>query len=127
MLEGNKQYEIAFLAANESGKEVVLKTLNDVKATIVSEGRFSEIRLAYPIKKQMSAGFGSFVFEVSPEKSVEVDKILKLSGEILRFLIVTPVPRKPVATKLRERSTEEVSETKGTEKSVIEEINPIEA
>lgn len=118
MLEGNKQYEIAFLTSDESGKEVVSKALNDIQATVVSEGKFSEIKLAYPIKKQMSAGFGSFVFETDPAKAPELDKTLRFAEEILRFLIVTPVPRKSTGIKFRERPTELVE---GSEKSINEE------
>lgn len=122
MLEGNKQYEIAFLTSNESGKEMVSKALNDIQATVVSEARFSEIRLAYPIKKQMSAGFGSTIFETTPAKVVELDKVLRFTEGVLRFLIVTPVPRKPINTRLRERATDSAEGV--SEKSINEEIQP---
>ena len=98
MLEGARQYEISFLALREGDKEAVQTAIAGAQGEIISEGRYAEMKLAYPIKKQTSAFFGSFVFSASPEKAVEVEKTLRFADGILRFLIITPPPRKPIKT-----------------------------
>jgi ribosomal protein S6 len=97
MSEEKKQYEISFLTRTEADKQVILKTLADISAEQITEGRFSEIRLAYPIKKQTVAYFGSIVFDALPGEVTKLDNILRFEEGILRFLFVTPPARKPVS------------------------------
>ena len=94
MTEGKKQYTISYLAKTESDKETVLKSLNHVGAQNIIEGRLTELKLAYPIKKQTSALFGSTIFEGAPEMIIKIDEQLKFAEGILRFLIVTASVRK---------------------------------
>ena len=94
MTEGRKQYTISYLAKTESDKEAVLKSLNHIGAQNLAEGRLTELKLAYPIKKQTSALFGSITFEVEPEMITKIDEQLKFTEGVLRFLIVTASVRK---------------------------------
>ena len=94
MTEGKKQYTISYLAKTESDKETVLKSLNHVGAQNITEGRLTELKLAYPIKKQTSALFGSTTFEGASEMIIKIDEQLKFAEGILRFLIVTASVRK---------------------------------
>ena len=52
-------------------------------------------RLAYDIKKQKSAYFVNFYFELGEEKIKELDKKLRFEKEVLRYLIIA-VDRKQV-------------------------------
>ncbi|MCK9187087.1 MAG: 30S ribosomal protein S6 [Candidatus Colwellbacteria bacterium] len=97
MFEAMKQYEISFLTKTEADKEVILKALADIGASNMEEGRFSEIKLAYPIKKNTVAYFGSVVFESDPENVTKIGEALKFSEGVLRFLVITPPPKKPVS------------------------------
>lgn len=119
MLEGARQYEISFLALREGDKDAVQAAILGAQGEIVSEGRYAEIKLAYPVKKQTSAFFGSLVFSAAPEKAVEVEKTLKFSEGILRVLIITPPPRKPIRNYQPKPVESVVSEAK--EADLIEE------
>ena len=90
-----KQYEISYLTRTEADKDTVLTALGETGAENLQEGRMAEIKLAYPIKKQTSAFFGSTVFEAGPESISKINDILKFAEGILRFLIVTPPAQKP--------------------------------
>jgi len=90
----NKQYEISYLVRTETDKEAVIKGLKDAGAENITEGRLNEIKLAYPIKKQTSALFGYASFEASPEMMTSINSFFRFAEEVLRFLIVTPPPKK---------------------------------
>ena len=94
MLTEKKQYEISYLARTETDKDAVLAALNGAGADNFQEGRVTEIKLAYPIKKQTSALFGSVVFEALPEAIAKINDSLKFSEGVLRFLIITPPAQK---------------------------------
>ncbi len=118
MLEGTRQYEISFLTLREGDKEAVQAAIAGAQGEILSEGRYAETRLAYPIKKQTSAFFGSIVFSVLPEKAPEIEKKLRFTEGVLRFLIVTPVPEKPTKSfSPREEIKEEKKEVEAEVKA----------
>ncbi|MFA4999167.1 MAG: 30S ribosomal protein S6 [Parcubacteria group bacterium] len=96
MSEEKKPYEIAFLARTEADKEAVLRVLAQIGAENISEGKFSEIKLAYPIKKQTSAFFGSATFESVPNAVLKIDEPLKFAEGVLRHILVTPPTKKYV-------------------------------
>lgn len=122
MQDSARQYEISFLALREGDKEAVKAAIAGAQGEILSEGRYAEMKLAYPIKKQTSAFFGSFVFSAMPEKAVEMEKALRFADGILRFLTITPPPRKPTRT-FQPRTTEaavtEQREEKAPEESSV--------
>ncbi len=101
--EGKKQYEIAFLARTEDGKNIVSKEIAKIGAEVTLEGRFAETRLQYPIKKQTVAYFGFYDFIAETGTIAALDQVLKFDESILRFLIVTPPPRKPVKARIDAR------------------------
>ncbi|MFA4999707.1 MAG: 30S ribosomal protein S6 [Parcubacteria group bacterium] len=101
-----RQYEISFLVRIESDKEAVFAALNKARAENLSEGKILEIKLAYPIKKQTSAFFGSAVFEAMPEDVSKIDESLKFADGVLRFLLVTPPAKKPTLRFASEEKTE---------------------
>lgn len=85
-----KNYEISFLLKEENDVEAVLKHLSQIGAEILNEGRISETKLAYPIKKLNSAYFGWLHFAAQPDEAVKLNAALKLEGRVLRYLIITP-------------------------------------
>jgi len=128
MSEGKKQYEISFLARNEGDKDEVMKALAAIDAEILVDGKYSEIRLAYPVKKQTVAYFGYVYFSVEAEKIATLDSKLKFYDGILRFLIITPPPRKPAPR--AERRSEDASTSEApaqkAEETVKEEAPVVE-
>ncbi len=93
-MENQKKFEISYLVKTEANKEAVLKVLSEAGVSNVTDGRFTEIKLAYPIKKHTSAFFGSSTFEADPAVIDKLDKSLKFMEEVLRFLIISaPSPK----------------------------------
>ncbi len=85
-----KEYELAFLLAEEGGKADVLKALQGVKGEVHTEGTVQKIALQYQIKKHTSAHFGYVQFSAEPDAIAGLDKELKRTPSVIRFLIITP-------------------------------------
>ena len=86
--EDLKKYEIGYLVKEETDAEEIKKLLESYKAEILNEGRPRKIRLAYPVKKETGANFGYIQFALTPDLIKDIDQKLKLSQNVLRFLIV---------------------------------------
>ncbi len=104
-----KNYEISFLLKEENDVEAVLKHLSQIGAEILNEGKISELKLAYPIKKLNSAYFGWLHFAAQPDGVVKLNSALKLEGRVVRYLIITP-PITKTEKKKAPRSTEKNEE-----------------
>lgn len=85
-----KDYELAFLVAEESGAGTIEEALASAGAEILSRAPLKNISLTYPIKKQTSAFFGCLTLRSLPEKIDEIRKTLELNQGVLRQLIITP-------------------------------------
>lgn len=85
-----KSYEISYLLNPNIGSDLMSNFLKDMGLEIISEGGATEIRLAYPIKKETRANFGYLHFEAEPEVINKLRDSLQLNPNVLRFLIVTP-------------------------------------
>lgn len=83
-----KKYEIGFLVREEADIEAIKKVLHSNKAEIKSEGRPRKIKLAYPIKKEVSAWFGYIWFEADPILIKAISDKLRLTNEVLRTIII---------------------------------------
>ncbi|MBI3046309.1 MAG: 30S ribosomal protein S6 [Candidatus Harrisonbacteria bacterium] len=83
-----KEYEIAILAKMPE-VSAVTDILNQYRAEIFYQSPVTEVRLAYPIKKQRQAYFGFFQFRAEPEAVEKIQQALKLNSSILRFLAVS--------------------------------------
>lgn len=101
-----KEYEVSFLVKSEEQSQSVVKVLHRYGAEITSEGQLSKARLAYPIKKETLAYFGYLWFMSEPSAIPQIESDLRLSKDILRYIIVTP----PVKKTLRERQEAQESE-----------------
>jgi len=96
MEETNRRaYEVSYLLKAEEDVSVVVNLLSQLNAEIVNEGTVTEIRLAYPIKKEIKAYFGYLHFNLDAELITKLRDELQLDSRIIRFLIVTPPFVKP--------------------------------
>lgn len=99
-----KEYELAFLAA-KSETAAVESLLRQYGAEIFYHSNLSEVRLAYPIKKNKQAYFGFFQFKASPDILDKIAQSLKVTPLVLRTLLITsPIkkmekPRQPSESK----------------------------
>jgi ribosomal protein S6 len=90
-----KDYEISFIGRDESAAEAVLTALKRAGAEILLEGPVEKIALAYQIRMQTAAHFGYVHFRTGPEAIALIEKDLKQTEPILRFLVITPPIAKP--------------------------------
>ncbi|MBI5306252.1 30S ribosomal protein S6 [Candidatus Wolfebacteria bacterium] len=88
MEKENKKYEIGFLASSEEARNSIIEALKKYKAEIFNEGDFKKIKLAYPVKKQISAFFGYIQFSANPSIIAGLKDSLKLNSQVLRFIVV---------------------------------------
>lgn len=97
-----KHYEIGFLLKAEDEKSEIAKILKASGAEILEESPVSGIKLAYPIKKESFAYFGSVRFLAEPGAMKEIDQETKNGADILRH-IITIYPAEKIAKAKRER------------------------
>ena len=90
-----RQYDMVFLVVpekDEQGAATVVdefrKLLVDNGATIEKDESMGRRRLAYSIKKKTEATYHNFLFRGSSACVAEVQRKLRLSEDILRFLTV---------------------------------------
>jgi ribosomal protein S6 len=129
MTEGKKQYEISFLAVNEGDKDEITKALSAIDAEDWVIGKYSEMKLAYPIKKQTVAYFGFVDFMADAGKITSLDASLRFNEKILRFLIITPPPKKPTprAERKGDNPVIESDSVVAEAEEVVKEVEPQEA
>ena len=90
-LEGKKLYELSFLLKDPASEKVVLDLLGQHKAAIMNQSQVNSIKLAYPIKKHLSAYFGFINFEADPADMKNLSEALRFNAEVLRFLIIATI------------------------------------
>jgi len=88
-----RNYEGVFIFRTEAdviarGKEAVKAEFAKIGAEIVKEEDMGERNLCYPIKKQERAHYFVYHLKISPEKIIQVEKILHLTPDVLRFMFV---------------------------------------
>lgn len=88
MEKDSKKYEIGFLTTAEECKNEIINALKNHQAEIFNDGGVSQIKLAYPVKKETSAFFGYIQFSAAPDIIKNFKETLKLNSKILRFIII---------------------------------------
>ena len=97
-------YEISFLLNASEDVGAIKSLLSDLKAEIITEGPVLEIQLAYPILKKVSAYFGYIHFKLPTLSIQKINDTLGLNKNIVRFLIITPIPAKPIPRRMETSS-----------------------
>lgn len=96
-----EKYEISFLVKEGDDPEVITPILEKRDATITERAKHGLRKLAFKIKKLDQAELHTFYFTAPKEKIVKIERDLKLSGAVLRFLIVKEV-QKPAPAPVRD-------------------------
>ena len=88
------KYEVMVIV-KPAEEEVTNATIEKVEALIARVGgtvekvdRWGKRRLAYPVKKFTDGFFTLVNFEAAPAEIKEIDRVLKITDEILRHMIV---------------------------------------
>lgn len=83
------QYDITIITKEDLGIEPVKKEIEALAGNIISSESLGQKKFTYEIKKETTGFYTKIIFEIEPEKLIELNKKLALKGEILRFLILT--------------------------------------
>ncbi len=87
MSEEIKNYEIGFLLKSEEDRKIIFSVIESAGFNLLNEGLISNVKLAYPIKKQNFAQFGYVYFSAEPDKIEEFKKDLSMAPAVLRFTV----------------------------------------
>lgn len=90
-----RNYEVAYItdpdldeASLTALEEKVTGWIAAAGGRVVKVDRWGKRRLAYPIKKRMDGFYYFFQAELPPQASASLERDLRLSEQILRFMIV---------------------------------------
>ena len=94
-MEHLEHYEVFFIVPGAMKDEEALETigkvkklLEDLEGKITKEDNWGRKSLAYPIKHETQGTYGLFEFDLDPKQLQELNKRMRLSREILRYLVV---------------------------------------
>ena len=82
------KYELTFLTKEETELENIKKLVESYKGTVTKEEKWGEKTLAYSIKKNHTAIFYNFQFEIDKKSILEFKNKLNLNEKILRYLLL---------------------------------------
>ena len=82
------KYELTFLTKEETELENIKKLIESYKGTVTNEEKWGEKTLAYSIKKNHTAIFYNFQFEIDKKNIFEFKNKLNLNERILRYLLL---------------------------------------
>ena len=93
-----RPYEVAVVVRPDSNEEVMNETVEQVKAwieanqlgTVNKIDRWGRRKLAYEIDKQREGYYVLFEADIEPASINELERNLRLSTGVLRFLVVRP-------------------------------------
>jgi small subunit ribosomal protein S6 len=91
-----RNYELAVVVRVDASEEAINETLNQVQAWVIADSastvgkvdRWGRRKLAYEIDKQREGYYVMLNVEIEPKHLPELERNLKLSPAILRYLIV---------------------------------------
>lgn len=114
-----KDYEIVYIFDSSLGEEQVTEKLDRYHALIAGGDSGGEIQavdhwgrrqLAYPIRKKEAGYYVVVQFRTAPERLPELERVLKLDDDLLRYLIVLnegqPTAPMSIATRQPQREDE---------------------
>ncbi|MFH1325893.1 MAG: 30S ribosomal protein S6 [Candidatus Falkowbacteria bacterium] len=113
-----KRYELVYLISNKFSEDElepitssVLKLITGNGGTIIAEENWGKRRLSYPIKHFYHAYYFIIEFDLKPDSLKKLEKHLRLSEEILRYLVVI----KRIKTKAEAKNEQKVAEKRAEE------------
>ena len=90
-----RKYELMFIVRPDLEEKkikdtaaAVEKVIKDQKATIINSREIGQKELAYPILKHTKGYYFLFQFEIEVESVKEVDRLVRLNEDIIRYMII---------------------------------------
>jgi len=107
-IEGQKEYELTFLLEKPEAEAALSELISRHGGEVIQKSPVRDLRLAYPIKKHISALFGFYLLKMPADQLKEFSHNLRLTAGVLRFLVLVPpkVRLMPVAPKEAESVSE---------------------
>jgi len=121
-----RQYEMTYLISDKIGENDLTAATGRInglitarKGKVLGEDNWGRRKLAYPIKKQEFATYVTLNFELEPEELKKLGRDLRLTQEIIRFLIIVKDYGKETLKLTADEvaETEEIEEVVGGERS----------
>ncbi|MCB9451940.1 MAG: 30S ribosomal protein S6 [Anaerolineaceae bacterium] len=93
-----KSYELTFIVRNDPNDDVINGVINQVQAWVEADSlgqvtkinRWGRRRLAYEINRQRDGYYVVMNADMDPKNHAELDRNMKLSTDILRYLLIVP-------------------------------------
>lgn len=82
------KYELTFLVKEETELKTIKDLIESYKGKVTKEEKWGERTLAYTIKKNRTALFYNFQFEIDKKSVLELKNKLNLNEKILRYLLL---------------------------------------
>jgi small subunit ribosomal protein S6 len=82
------KYELTFLTKEETELKNIKDLIELYKGKVTKEEKWGEKTLAYTIKKNHTALFYNFQFEIDKQNVLELKNKLNLNEKILRYLLL---------------------------------------
>lgn len=82
------KYELTFLTKEETELKNIKDLIELYKGKVTKEEKWGERTLAYSIKKNHTAFFYNFQFEINKKSVLEFKNKLNLNEKILRYLLL---------------------------------------
>jgi len=92
-----KTYEITFITKEEPKESSVKTILESFGGTITKTSTLGHKTFAYPIKKEKSGYYTSYLFDMEPDKMQDFNRKLDMEDEIIRHLIILLSPQELLA------------------------------
>lgn len=91
-------YELTFIVRNDPNEEVINNAVGQVQAWVEADSlgqvtkidRWGRRKLAYEIDNQRDGFYVLMNAEIDPQNLPELERNLKLSPDILRYLLIRP-------------------------------------
>ena len=82
------KYELTFLTKEEAELKNIIELIESFKGKVTLEEKWGEKTLAYSIKKNHTALFYNFQFEIDKKNVLELKNKLNFNEKILRYLLL---------------------------------------
>ncbi|MEK6599770.1 MAG: 30S ribosomal protein S6 [Deltaproteobacteria bacterium] len=99
----NNNYEVVFITRPDAGEDVIKGIIQKVKDTVdglngqvVKIEEWGKRRMAYPIRKHADGHYIFANISSSPAASKEVERILRLNEDVIRYQTVKKIETKAV-------------------------------
>ncbi len=106
----SNNYEVVFITRPDAGDDVIKGIIQKVKETVeglngqvVKIEEWGKRRMAYPIRKHADGHYVFANISSSPATSKEVERILRLNEDVIRYQTVKKIETKAIIKKAKKK------------------------